>query len=177
MTIQLDQAALIFVDVINHFDFNGGEDLHRHSSEIVPYMVKLKRFAKKNQIPVIYVNDHYKLWTSDRNLLFQHCLNERSRQIIEPLRPEEGDFFLMKPMHSAFHQTPLRALLEDLGKTTLILSGFAGDICLLFTGQDAYMLNYDMWIPKNCTASESVAANEHALTLMHDVMNAHIDPI
>jgi len=177
MKFPLDQAAVVFVDVINNFNFDGGEDLYANTLKIVPHMQKLKHFARENELPVIYVNDHYGLWKSDSKLLIEHCWNERSQNVIGPLRPEEADYFLMKPMHSAFFQSPLQSLLEDLGKNKLILAGIAGDICLLFTAQDAYMQQYDMWIPENCMASETDLGNSHALALMHSVMNAKTDSI
>ena len=177
MNHQLSQTAVLFIDLINHFNFDGGDNLFQHTKEIAPNLKKLKNFAKKHELPIIYVNDHYKLWETDSNLLIEHCWNEKSRELLEPLKPEKGDYFLIKPQHSAFFQTPLQSLLEDLGRRRLIMAGIAGDICILFTGQDAYMQQYDMWIPKNCMASETKTGNDHALTLMKDVMNACIDPI
>lgn len=173
----LDDTALLLVDLINHFDFDGGDNLFHHTKKIVPHVQKLKALARENDVPIIYVNDHYNLWESDSKVILEHCWNDRSKEVLEPLQPEDGDYFLIKPKHSAFFQTPLQSLLEELGRRRLIMAGIAGDICLLFTGQDAYMQNYKMRIPKNCMASESTAGNDHALALMKEVMNADIEPI
>lgn len=177
MDHKLENTAVLMVDLINHFDFPGGDNLYKHTKEIVPHLKKLKKFAHKHELPVIYVNDHYNIWESDRNVIMNHCRNDRNKEILDAIKPEDDDYFLIKPMHSAFFQTPLQTLLADLGKNRLIMAGIAGDICLLFTGQDAYMLGYEMWIPKNCMASESVTGNDHALSLMKEVMNANIEPI
>ncbi len=58
----------------------------------------------------------------------------RGRHIGTLLRPDEDDYFILKPKHSAFFQTNLEILLGYLGATTLILAGIAGDICVLFSG-------------------------------------------
>ena len=177
MTISLEKTAVLFIDIINDFDFDGGEKLIKHTEEILPNLIKLKSFAKENNLPTIYVNDHYRLWQADFHKIIKHCTNDRSKHVIESLKPEENDYFLIKPQHSAFFQTPLQSLLHDLGKTHLVMAGIAGDICILFTAKDAYMYQFDMHIPENCMASEEKETNNYALYLMRSVMKANIKPI
>lgn len=169
-------TAVLFIDVINHFDFDGGEKLFKHTEDILPNLISLKRFAKKNDLPIIYINDHYDLWQADFSKIISHCKNKRSAKIIDALKPDDQDYFLIKPMHSAFFQTPLQSLLTSLGVTYLIIAGIAGDICILFTAKDAYMYHFNMHIPKNCMASEEKEGNDYALYLMNSVMDANIDP-
>ena len=61
------------------------------------------------------------------------------KRLTELLRPEEKDYFVLKPMHSGFYSTTLELLLRHLEAKTLILSGIAGNNCVLFTANDAYM--------------------------------------
>ncbi|WP_047980682.1 isochorismatase family cysteine hydrolase [Ornithinibacillus contaminans] len=177
MTFSLAKTAVLFIDIINDFKFHGGDKLLAHTKEILPNLLKLRQFAEKHHVPIIFVNDHYGLWQSEPELIIDYCSNEASEPIIEALKPKENDFFLIKPQHSAFFQTPLHSLLTDLGKTHIILAGIAGDICILFTAKDAYMYHFTMHIPKNCMASEEKEGNDYALYLMHSVMKAAIDPI
>lgn len=178
MKKSLSNTAVLFIDVINDFDFNGGVDLYNHTKDILPNLIKLKKFAKANNLPTIYVNDHYGLWQADFHKIIDYCKNERSKDIIEALQPdEENDYFLIKPQHSAFFQTPLQSLLTELNRTHLIISGIAGDICILFTAKDAYMYQLDMHVPSNCMASELKENNDYALYLIHSVMKANTDPI
>ena len=46
---------------------------------------------------------------------------------------------MLKPKHSAFFDTTLDTLLEFLDTDTVILTGIAGNICVLFSANDAYM--------------------------------------
>ncbi|GAB3054245.1 cysteine hydrolase family protein [Virgibacillus ainsalahensis] len=177
MKQSLENTAVLFVDVINTFDFDGGEDLLKHTNEILPDLKKLKTFAKKNDLPIIYVNDHYGHWQADYHKLINYCKNENSKHIIDALKPTDDDYFLIKPQHSAFFQTPLQSLLNDINKDHLIMAGFAGDICILFTAKDAYMYGFNMHIPENCMASEEKEGTEYALYLMRTVMKADIAPI
>jgi len=175
--MDLSNTAVLFVDVINDFDFDGGDKLLANTKEILPNMVKLKKFAVDNDLPIIYVNDHYGIWQADFNKITAYCTNDRDHDVIEAIKPTENDYFLIKPRHSAFFQTPLQSLLDDLKKTNLIISGIAGDICVLFTAKDAYMYKFNMHVPKNCMVSEEEETNKYALYLMKTVMKVNIEPI
>ncbi|SET74589.1 Nicotinamidase-related amidase [Oceanobacillus limi] len=177
MDYSLKNTALLFIDIINDFQFDGGDKLVKHTEQILPNLIRLKKFASENHLPIIYVNDHYGLWNANPSKIINHCWNDKSKKIIDELKPAERDYFFIKPQHSAFFQTPLKSLLNDLEKTHLIIAGIAGDICVLFSAKDAYMYKFSMHIPKNCMASEEKEGNDYALYLMHSVMKAKIDRI
>jgi hypothetical protein len=107
-------AALILVDVINHFEFPDGQRILRHALPIAPRLTRLKARARKAGIPCIYVNDNFGQWRSDAAKLVAYCLRPESagRKFVEALRPGVDDYFVLKPMHSAFFQTPLEILLR-----------------------------------------------------------------
>jgi nicotinamidase-related amidase len=81
---------------------------------------------------------------------------------------------VLKPKHSAFFQTNLEILLDYLEATTLILTGIAGDICVLFSANDAYMRDFEIVIPSDCVASEEAKSNQQALMLIQRVLKAKI---
>lgn len=176
MQASLENTAVLFIDLINDFHFDRGDKLVTHTEEIVPHILKLKDFAVSNSLPIIYVNDHFGLWQAGSQQLIDHCTNERSKNVINAIKPNKEDYFLIKPQHSAFYQTPLESLLTDLGKTNLIVSGVAGDICILFTAKDAYTYQYSLHIPENCIASNEKQGNDYALYIMRSVMKANTDP-
>ena len=88
------------------------------------------------------------------------------------LAPDDDDYFVLKPKHSGFFSTNLDILLDYLGAKTLILCGMAGDICVLFTANDAYMRDFNIVAPRDCLASNTQAANDNALELMNRVLKA-----
>jgi nicotinamidase-related amidase len=138
----------------------------------------LKKRARAAGIPTIYVNDNFGRWQSDFNKLLKHCLEEDvcGKQLAEILRPDEDDYFVLKPKHSGFFSTTLDTLLEYLQARTLILTGLTGNICVLFTANDAYMRDFHLHVPSDCIASNTVEENEHALELMEKVLKADIRP-
>src|SRR2546423_14912066 len=57
-------AALILVDVINHFDFPDAQRLLKNALPIAARLARLKERARGFGIPVIYVNDNFGPWRS-----------------------------------------------------------------------------------------------------------------
>jgi nicotinamidase-related amidase len=66
--------------------------------------------------------------------------------------------------------------LQYLGVRTLVLTGFAGNNCVLFTANDAYLRDYELIVPADCTASIKSDENEYALRQMQQVLKANISP-
>jgi nicotinamidase-related amidase len=96
-------------------------------------------------MPIIYVNDNFGRWQSDFKKLVDHCLkSRRSRSMVAKLKPKARDYFILKPKHSAFYSTALTVLLDYLGTRHLILTGIAGNLCVLYTANDAYMRDYHL---------------------------------
>lgn len=172
------EIAVILIDVINDLDFDGGEELLRTALPAARNITRLSERARRANVPIIYVNDNFGRWRSDFKKIVNHCLhaNMRGRTIAELLAPQEEDYFVLKPKHSGFFSTTLDLLLEYLGARTLVIAGFAGNNCVLFTANDAYMRDYGLIIPADCTASLTLADNENALRQMQLVLKADINP-
>ena len=172
------KTALVLIDVINPLDFEGAEKLLAHALPMARFLAALKRRAKAVGVPVIYANDNFGRWRSDFPSLVERCLEApvRGRPVVEQLLPEEDDYFVLKPKHSAFFQTNLEILLKYLAVDTLIMTGMAGDICVLFSANDAYMRDFRIIVPPDCTASEDVDQNRQVLMLMGRVLKAEITP-
>ena len=168
------EVALLLIDVVNDLEFDGGEDLLPHALAMANALAALKHRVKVQGIPVIYANDNFGRWRSDFSKIVEHCLQSdmRGRPVVSRLRPDEEDYFILKPRHSAFFQTNLEILLEYLGAKTVILTGMAGDICVLFSANDAYMRGFRIYAPTDCIASESDERNREVLMLMQRVLKA-----
>ena len=102
---------------------------------------------------------------------------EDNMPLIDRLTPDlERDVYVLKPMLSGFYNTSLDALLASLGAERLILTGFAGNICVFFTANDAHMRGYDVLVPSDCVASERREDNEYALAQMRKVLSVDTRP-
>jgi nicotinamidase-related amidase len=170
--------ALILIDVINDLAFEDGKTLLKHAIPMAKKIAVLKAKARQAGVPSIYVNDNFGRWQSDFQKLIGHCLTDDvcGKPLVTILQPEEDDYFVLKPKHSGFYSTTLDLLLLYLGVKTLILTGIAGNICVLFTANDAYMRDYHLIIPADCVASNTVKENNSALELMKNVLKADVRP-
>lgn len=171
-------VALLLVDVINDLEFPGGAQLFRHALPAAKRIAQLKERCTGSGIPAIYVNDNFGKWQSDFKKLVSHCLkdNVRGEKVVKLLKPEREDYFVLKPKHSGFYSTTLELLLEYLGAHTLIITGFTGDICILFTASDAFLRDYRLIVPSDCIVSQDQRDNQQALEYMARVLDADIRP-
>jgi len=171
-------VALLLIDLINDLEFPGGDALLEAATPMAKRIAALKRRAKAAGVPVIYVNDNYGRWQSDFTKLVEHVRTDgvRGAPIAELLAPEEDDYFVLKPKHSAFYSTTLDTLLDYLGTRTLIITGMAGNVCVLFTANDAFMRDFHLIVPEDCVASIDPADNDYALRQMRTVLDAETTP-
>ena len=57
-----------------------------------------------------------------------------------------------------------------------ILTDIAGNSCVLFSANDAYMRDLRLYVPSDCTVSNTQQENDSALTQMCSVLKADITP-
>jgi nicotinamidase-related amidase len=169
------RAALLLIDVINDLEFPGSAPLVRAAERVAPRIERLATRARAARVPVIYVNDNFGRWRSDLRATVDECTAEgkAGRSVGLRLRPHAGDYFVLKPKHSGFLFTPLELLLADLGVRSLVLSGFATDLCVLFTAHDAHMRGFELWVPSDATAANSPAITRNALGHLRTALQAH----
>ena len=165
---------MLLVDFINDLDFADGKRLLPQALTAARATAILKRSARTAGVPVIYANDNFGRWQSSFEQVVAHCMRKVSlgRAITAALKPLKDDYFILKPRHSAFYQTPLSLLLEDLGAKTLIITGVLTDSCVLFSANDAYLRGYKIVVPRECVASLEATHSEEALDYMRRSLKA-----
>lgn len=167
-------VALLLVDWINDFDFPESEGLLAAALPAARKTAELRDRATAANLPVIYVNDNFGCWRSDFERVVERCRHHRGAEIAELLAPRDDDYFVLKPKHSAFLHTPLELLLDHLGVGRIILTGLAGDICVLFTAHDAHMRDFFVTVPRDCVASNTQSANDTALDHLELIVHAEV---
>jgi len=173
------RSALVLVDVVNPFDFEGGEDLLAHARPAARRIAALRRRAAAAGLPSIYVNDNFDCWHLGFRDLVERVRGGAGpgRVLLDELAPDpRRDYFVLKPMHSAFFHTAFEVLLQRLAVQRLVLTGFAGDICVLFTAADAHMRGFELAVPRDCVASQRAEDNRRALDQMERLLKADTRP-
>ena len=177
-SIPVSGTALLLIDVINDLAFPGSEGLVEQAEQMAPRLAEFKRRAARARIPAIYVNDNFGQWRSDFRQTVAHCLAKRSpgRRVSRLLQPSRTDYFVLKPKHSGFYDTTLETLLDDLHISRVIVTGIAGNICVLFTANDAYMRDLRVYAPADCIVSETADLNAYALQQIEQVLKGDTRP-
>jgi nicotinamidase-related amidase len=166
------------IDVINDLEFPEGDQLVEHALPMARKIAFLKKRAREVGMPVVYVNDNFGRWRSDFHNQVDQCLNDgvRGRPLVDLLRPDEEDYFVLKPKHSGFFSTTLELLLDQFQSHTVILTGIAANICVLFTANDAYLRGYNLVVPSDCVASNTEEDTRASLEQLQYILKADVRP-
>jgi nicotinamidase-related amidase len=162
--------AVLVVDLLQPFAGEEGELLWGQTRKILPALRKLLKVARARGVPVIYVNDHFEGWDSDR----RSTIAATRAEVLRGLRPRRQDLFVLKPARSAFYQCPLESLLEALGVKRLVLTGVATDVCVLATASDALVRKFACVVPADGCATLSTARQTRALRLMDEALGIDV---
>jgi nicotinamidase-related amidase len=168
-------VALLIIDMINCFDFEGAELIQPKAAAAADAILALRSTVEQAGWPVVYVNDNFGEWHSEKSRLVDRAL-AKPNPVTAKLKPEDQDYFIIKPQFSGFYATNLPVLLPKLGVSRLILTGIASDICILFTAADAHMRDYALWIPEDTVAAEQDERGAWALEIMRESMGAETAP-
>jgi nicotinamidase-related amidase len=171
-------VALLIIDVITDFEFEDGDKLFPHATEMAPRLAALKKKVKANNLPVIYINDNFGKWQEDFKSMLKACLkpSAKGRKFVQLLKPDADDYYILKPQRSAFYLSALESLLENLKVKKLILTGLTTDICILFSANDAHMRNYQLIIPQDCVCAITPEIHDGAVKFIERTLKADMTP-
>jgi nicotinamidase-related amidase len=175
IVVPVPGTALLLIDVINDLAFDGSEALVPQAESMALRLATLKRRTVPREFPQS-TSTTISGSGSDFRTTVAHCLSPSSpgRRVSRRLRPTSRDSVVLKPKHSGFFGTTLDTLIETLRIRRVILTGIAGNICVLFTANDAYMRELTLFAPADCIVSNTAADNDHALRQVATVLKGNI---
>lgn len=163
--LDVKKAALLVIDVLG--DPTGGP-LEGVLLKPTENAARLASAARKAGVPVIFANDAH-IPGLDRELALwgNHGIaGTPEAQTAPQLEQQEGDFLIEKRRYSAFFQTGLRLLLDELGVETLVCCGMDTNICVRHTVADAYFNNFNIVVAHDATATFLVGNQAEGLDYM-----------
>ena len=169
----MSTSALIVVDMINAYDFQDAEKLLPSARQVVPVIRDLIEGADG---PVIYVNDNFGHWRSNRDELVEEALAGEHGDLVEPIAPGDDSLFVVKARHSIFYQTPLEYLLNQEGVDRVVLTGQVTEQCILYSALDAYIRHLEVRVPPDAVAHIYEDLAQAALKMMERNMSADLTP-
>lgn len=161
------RSALIVIDMENGFvDPRGGHCI-RFAQSTVPACARAAALARSKGIPVFFVKRIYRAdgsdveltrhaaWAAGGRACMPASVGYNSAQAPEGLRPQPGDYTIIKPRWSAFFQTELDLILRRLDVRTVILAGTTTPNCVRTTCYDAIALEYNAVVLMDCCSSQT----------------------
>lgn len=133
-------TALLVIDVQRIWMF--GDLRTTDGIWITDAVVNVLERVRPAAIPVIYVQDVSRSTAGERLLGFPDAIT-----------PKEGDRISTKTFGNAFAGTTLKALLDGLGVTRLLICGLASQSCVRATVAGARSLGYEIIVLANAHAS------------------------
>ena len=162
------RTALLIIDMVNALDFPEGPRLLKHALPAARRIARLRRRLKAQNVPVIFVNDNFTHWREDFRQLVAICCQPdvTGAPLVQALPPEQDDYSILKPQHSAFYGTALEALLSQLDVQRVILTGIATDQCILASAVGARMRKLETLVASDGTAAVTAQRHRNALAVM-----------
>ena len=176
--------ALLVIDVQNGFVSKGGSyDLlgmeTSNYKEVIPKIRDLINLCKNVRIPIFYTqavreSSGIDLLTRSHKILPKSreerikkkpiCVRETwDAEIVDEIKPSEGDHVVIKRRDSAFHDTEIGVWLRSLKIDTLIFCGIDTSICVETSLRDAFNIGYDVVLISDATASNNKKHYESTL--------------
>jgi nicotinamidase-related amidase len=182
VTLDLARTAVVVVDMQNDFCHPDGwlasigVDVTPNRAPIGP-INQLLTAARAHSLPVIWVNwgnrpDRLNLGPSTHHVYDPAGLGgglgsplangakvlelgSWAAAILDELGDTSNEIHIAKYSMSGFWDTPLDAILRNLGVTTLLFAGVNVDQCVACTLQDASFRGYDCILVEDCCATTS----------------------
>jgi nicotinamidase-related amidase len=96
-----------------------------------------------------------------------HCVEGQPGTELEPtLRPEPGEFHIVKRRYSGFIGTDFEIVLRGLKASSLILIGGLTDVCVHYTFADAHQRDFYVRVVTDCVGGSSQDRHDAALDAM-----------
>jgi nicotinamidase-related amidase len=154
--VRIDPArtALVVVDMQNDFVKEGGTLVVPDAQATIPKIESLLDFARGSGMKVVFTQDTHEEGDPEWEIWPEHVRKGSwGWEIVDELRPLEGELVLNKVRYDAFYGTHLDHALRIWGVGTLIICGTVANICVHYTAASAALRWFEVVIPKDATSA------------------------
>jgi maleamate amidohydrolase len=174
--------ALLIVDFTNSFadpTILGGGNIN---DAIQNTKILLDLFRSK-QLPIFFTKvildpeaDKNLLFAQKAPALLEQTIDSKHSEIVKELTPADNEIVIQKKQASAFFNTNLQKLINDLSIDTLIITGCTTSGCVRASVVDCISYNIRPIVIQDCVGDRSLESHELSLFEMNskygDVINA-----
>lgn len=92
---------------------------------------------------------------------------EYGHDIVDELKPIEGEIIIDKPGKGAFYKTDLELILRNRGITHLLVAGVTTHVCVQTTIREANDRGFDCLLLEDCSAAFDPRDHEDSIRMIH----------
>lgn len=157
-------TALLIVDMLKDFTTPEGLVYYPQNREILPRIGEVLEQCRKRDMVIVFLQQWIRAHKPDRKAaaMRPNCL-EGTRGIeiddalcVDPIR----DYVIRKRRYSGFYGTDLDLVLREHGIKNVVIVGTKTNCCIRATVTDAFNLDYDPIVIRECVATNSETVNE-----------------
>lgn len=160
----MGKTALMIIDMQKDFCLPGAPFEVYGAMDVAKKIQKALKACREHGIPVIHVLRHYRADGSDVEITRYDGFvkaggslvrGTESSEILDELKPIDGEYLIVKKRWSAFFQTECDLLLRRLGVDHIVVTGVQTPNCIRGTVWDANSLDYEVTVLTDGTGAKT----------------------
>lgn len=174
----MSQSALIVVDMVFDFTDENGLVYYPQNKQILPNIKKVIESCRENGALIIFMQHRYRKDKPDKNLVNMrpNCIEGTGGEDIDKsLDVRNEDYVIQKRRYSAFIGTDLDLVLREHDIKNVIVVGTKTNCCIRATVSDAYHLDYNVYVVRECVATNDETVNNVHLTDIDKYFGSVVD--
>ena len=157
-------VALLIIDMQNDFVLPGAPACINGAHKTVPFIKKILEYFRADNLPVFYAIREYRADGSDIEAFRRQgfLTNQKyvlpgthGSEIVEEIKPIEGEYVIVKNRFSAFMHTELDLILRRLDVKDLVICGTQYPNCIRTTVYDAVAYGYEVTVIIDATSAKT----------------------
>ena len=163
-----EKPALLIIDMVrDNFDESKNLPITPLARQIIDPINGLIRTFRKEGWPIVFPTDAF----HQEDFIFKGRMKPHSlagtegAEIVDELDRRDDDFWLPKPVFSAFFKTELDKWLRERDVTLCAVAGISTNVCVLATVIDTISHGFKAVLLEDCTAAFSEVIHDQTLNL------------
>ena len=163
-----EKPALLIIDMVkDNFDESKNLPITPLARQIIGPINGLVSAFRKEGWPIVFPTDAF----NKEDFIFKGRMKPHSlagtegAEIVDELDRRDDDFWLPKPVFSAFFKTELDKWLKEREVTLCAVAGISTNVCVLATVLDTISYGFKAVLLADCTAASSEVIHDHTLNL------------
>ncbi len=161
-----EKPALLIIDMVkDNFEESKNMPITPLARQIIGPINGLISAFRKEGWPIVFPTDAF----NKEDFIFKGRMKPHSlagtegAEIVDELDRRDDDFWLPKPVFSAFFKTELDKWLKEREVTLCAVAGISTNVCVLTTVFDAISHGFNTVLLEDCTAAFSKSIHEQTL--------------